>query len=472
MPITFCGRREWRARCAPIALVAFAAMLAAAPAQPATFVVKTLSDAATAPPDSLRWALEQANASPGPHTITFEVSGSIVMVAPLPDWTETLTIDGTGRRITIDGANRFRMFINYTGKGLTLRNLTLTRANCNESSAATPSSSGDCASGGSSAQGAAVFASGPLRIENTTITGNQGEYGIVSLAQQTGDTSVPASLLNSTIANNRSASSGAVAVTGGRLNIVNSTLSGHTDPAGTPAASLFIAGRGSARLSNTVFSGPGCGNANAPEDLIDAGGNLAEDMSCAFTQSSSLQGTLAQLFPLGDNGGDTFTMKPRTGSPAIDQGVNALAVAAPGTAALSTDQRGLPRISPSGGRVDRGSVEVQAPATCTAVATPNTLWAPNRKLVDIVVKVTASLGASWTLRSVTSSEPDAGMGRDDLPADIQGWTLGTADAAGRLRAERNGAASRVYTLTYAVSDAAGGAGSCQALIQVPANQRR
>ncbi|KAI8475422.1 MAG: hypothetical protein J3K34DRAFT_456322 [Monoraphidium minutum] len=60
----------------------------------------------------------------------------------------------------------------------------------------------------------------------------------------------------------------------------------------------------------------------------------------------------ADLGPLQDNGGPGPTRIPGPGSPALQSGSNAAA------AALTTDQRGLPRIA--GGVVDMGAVEVQS----------------------------------------------------------------------------------------------------------------
>ncbi|KAI8475425.1 MAG: pectin lyase fold/virulence factor [Monoraphidium minutum] len=60
----------------------------------------------------------------------------------------------------------------------------------------------------------------------------------------------------------------------------------------------------------------------------------------------------ANLGPLQENGGNGPTRIPNPGSPALQSGSNAAAVA------LTTDQRGLPRIA--GGVVDMGAVEAQS----------------------------------------------------------------------------------------------------------------
>jgi hypothetical protein len=64
------------------------------------------------------------------------------------------------------------------------------------------------------------------------------------------------------------------------------------------------------------------------------------------------------LGALADNGGPTLTHLPLLGSPAIDGGSDAAAVAA----GLTVDQRGQPRFL---GTVDIGAVEVEADLSLT-----------------------------------------------------------------------------------------------------------
>ena len=66
------------------------------------------------------------------------------------------------------------------------------------------------------------------------------------------------------------------------------------------------------------------------------------------------------------------------------------------------------------------------------------------------------------------------MTRDDVPNDIQHFVVGTADTAGKLRAERSGTSSgpddkpgRVYALEYRGSDRAGNVATCGARVHVP-----
>jgi hypothetical protein len=103
--------------------------------------------------------------------------------------------------------------------------------------------------------------------------------------------------------------------------------------------------------------------------------------------------------------------------------------------------------------------------------------ANNHKLVTVTATapmLTDSGGSGpngLTLFSVRSSQPDSGLGPDDVPTDIQGWTTGTnltngQLSSGKLRAERYGGA-RVYTLTYQGKDLAGNTAECKPTVTVP-----
>ncbi len=116
------------------------------------------------------------------------------------------------------------------------------------------------------------------------------------------------------------------------------------------------------------------------------------------------------------------------------------------------------------------------PPTVSCSSNPSTLWPPNHKLANVSASVSVtdseSGPAGFTLLSVTSSEPDNGLGDGDTANDIQGWSTGTADTSGQLRAERSGTGSgRTYTLTYQGVDAAGNSATCATRVTVPHDQR-
>jgi hypothetical protein len=116
-------------------------------------------------------------------------------------------------------------------------------------------------------------------------------------------------------------------------------------------------------------------------------------------------------------------------------------------------------------------VDTTAP-TVTVTLTPDTLWPPNHRLVQISATVAAGDACAGTLPavlySITSSEPDNGLGDGDTSGDISSAALGTPDTTFALRAERSGSGpGRVYTVTYRATDPTGNAGTGSAAVGVP-----
>ena len=115
--------------------------------------------------------------------------------------------------------------------------------------------------------------------------------------------------------------------------------------------------------------------------------------------------------------------------------------------------------------------DTKAP-TVTCGATPSRLSLPanNHKLVGITTTVQVTDSGSgdggFKLVSVKSSQPDSGLGPDDVAGDMPNWSTGTADTSGQLRAERYGK-DRVYTLNYEGYDKAGNKATCSATVTVP-----
>jgi hypothetical protein len=79
--------------------------------------------------------------------------------------------------------------------------------------------------------------------------------------------------------------------------------------------------------------------------------------------------------------------------------------------------------------------------------------------------------AGFTLLTATSNEPDNGLGDGDTANDIQGFSFGTSDITGMLRAERSGRGTgRVYSLSYQGADLAGNVTPCTTFVTVPHDQ--
>src|SRR4029077_10669211 len=74
------------------------------------------------------------------------------------------------------------------------------------------------------------------------------------------------------------------------------------------------------------------------------------------------------LGPLASNGGPTKTQALLPGSPAIDAG-NPVPPGSAGDACAATDQRGIVRPQPPGGRCDIGAFETAATVTSTSTTT-------------------------------------------------------------------------------------------------------
>ncbi len=119
------------------------------------------------------------------------------------------------------------------------------------------------------------------------------------------------------------------------------------------------------------------------------------------------------------------------------------------------------------------SVVDTTPPTLGVSLSPTTLWPPNHRMVAVTVAVTAADAcgvSSVQLASATSSEPEdaSGSGDGNTTEDLQGASIGTPDTMVLLRAERTGdGPGRIYTLTYAATDASGNTSSALGLVTVP-----
>jgi hypothetical protein len=122
------------------------------------------------------------------------------------------------------------------------------------------------------------------------------------------------------------------------------------------------------------------------------------------------------------------------------------------------------------------TVGATTPPTLGLTLSPNSLWPPNHRLVQITATVETSdacdANPAVALVSITSNEPDDGLGDGDQPNDIQAVgggpiPFGTDVRSFLLRAERSGMGTgRVYTVTYMVKDASGNESSASARVTV------
>jgi chitodextrinase len=113
-------------------------------------------------------------------------------------------------------------------------------------------------------------------------------------------------------------------------------------------------------------------------------------------------------------------------------------------------------------------VDSTAPAITRLAASPNVLTPPNHQLVPVTIAVTASDAVDTTpiarILSVTSNEPDNGLGDGDTVGD---WEI-TGDLTLNLRAERSGTGTgRIYSILVEVRDDAGNASMGTVRVTVP-----
>jgi peptide/nickel transport system substrate-binding protein len=108
------------------------------------------------------------------------------------------------------------------------------------------------------------------------------------------------------------------------------------------------------------------------------------------------------------------------------------------------------------------------PPTVTCAATPARIWLHNGKLVPVEVDVEVtdegSGSAGFVLKSVSSDEPGEG--------DVQDFAVGTADTAGRIRAERDPEGDgRTYTFVYEGADLEGNTATCETTVEIVRRKR-
>ena len=161
-----------------------------------TITVNTLEDPGSAAPAcALRDAITAANtetavngcaAGTGNDTINFNVSGTITLSSTLPPIANTspgsLTIDGSGQAITIDGADSYQVLSVNSGATLNLDNMTIAHGNAawgggifnngGNVNVADSTFSGNRAGGYG---GGGVYSQGTLTVTNSTFLANIGD---------------------------------------------------------------------------------------------------------------------------------------------------------------------------------------------------------------------------------------------------------------------------------------------------------
>ncbi|MBZ5638741.1 MAG: PKD domain-containing protein [Acidobacteriia bacterium] len=135
------------------------------------------------------------------------------------------------------------------------------------------------------------------------------------------------------------------------------------------------------------------------------------------------------------------------------------------------------RVTDATGKTSTDDVVIRVvdttPPRVEVIVSPSRLWPPNHRMLDIHADLRVDECGPFTvnLESVTSNEPDNGLGDGDTAGDVQGVLAGTPDVDFAVRAERAGGGSgRVYTVVYRVTDAVGLATIATASVTVPHDQ--
>lgn len=352
-----------------------AVLLAAAPAQAASFnVTKTTdtNDAACTPADcSLREAIGAAQGAAGDDVVNVP-AGTYILSAQLgelvynPSPAAALTVVGAGARTTaVDGADNALDILagTVTIIGLTMRNgsATFTGGGLQTSSGTTTTlrdvTIADNVTG-DGGDGGGIYNLGVMTLVNVAVTGNRTTFG--------GDgggiyTNGELHLVNVTISGNFGGSGGGIYAAGGTFTSRNATVTANTGGSTGQGGGIF-SGR-IPELTNTIvarnLAGAGASNCSFGAGATSNGGNLEGGTECGFVAATDRQNTDPLLLPLGNYGGQTNTHALAPTSPAIDTGV---AAGCPGT-----DQRGVFR--PLGAACDIGAYEFQPPDTTAPVTT-------------------------------------------------------------------------------------------------------
>lgn len=112
-------------------------------------------------------------------------------------------------------------------------------------------------------------------------------------------------------------------------------------------------------------------------------------------------------------------------------------------------------------------LDTAVPEITALTATPSVIPQTNHEMVSVVVSASISgcdSTASCRIVSVTSNEPDDGLGDGDTATD---WTI-TGELTLDVRAERAGRGTgRVYTITVACTDASGNTSTSTVTVTVP-----
>jgi len=366
----------------------------------------------------------------GSDTIVFSVSGTITLSSTLGSLPaiansspESLTIDGTGRTITVDGANFNGVFVVNSGATLNLNRLTIAHGNQSAgeygggiNNLGTLTVTNSTVSNNSADNGGGIANFGTLTVTNSTVSSNSAAalYG-GGIDNQFGTL---LTVVNSTFSGNSAASEGGGIFNGSMLMVSNSTFSSNSanegggieNDGGTPTVTNSILAKST--------SGGNCAGTGTPP-VTNGGYNISDDGTCGFGSSTAVNGDTigdsvsdsnVALIPSGlaNNGGPTATLALEPGSYAI--------AAIPTADCPATDQRGAPRPAPGHSACDVGAFEYggvvpsPTPAQTTSMSVAASLAfgdvAVGQKVTKDVTIYNTGKTNSLVISSATLSDPE------------------------------------------------------------------
>jgi predicted outer membrane repeat protein len=410
----------------PLGAVLIHSVLRATPVTVNIITVNTNADPGPTADCDLRDAITAANnktatngcvAGTGDDAIHFNIGSpaTITLGSALPAIANTspntLTIDGTGQSITIDGDSTYQIFSVNSGATLTLNDLTLADGN------------------GGGGSGGAINNSGTLTVTNSTFSNNSapGPPGVYGGAIYS---TLSLTVTNSTFSGNSAGGLGG-AINSNAATITNSTFSGNSASVGDSVV-------GGATVSNSILSASS--GTNCDGTITDDGYNISynssgSDTSCGFSGTGANGDTLGDnvnpllaIAGLANNGGPTDTIALQGNGPAI------AAIPSASCTATTTDQRGDPRPAPGKTACDIGAYESQiaevgtdqAAATSTSSCAASSFNFASRDVVagsmlalEIgtggysgepgITTPTDDNGGSWTCTIAQEGDDDSGV---------------------------------------------------------------
>ena len=346
---------------------------------------------------TLRGAIEEANALPGPDRIIVR-SGTYSLTTPDRedlsasgdlDITDSLTLNGAGADETIIDAGGLDRGLDLFGpdKEVTISGLTIRNGSLPEGLAGNEAGGGGIRNGATltlnavKLQGNRVNGTSPADagggllniatcvLRESTIEQNRAARGGGIANQADSTLKIQASTLhdnqagggagffneggavivNSTFSGNRARegtlSSGGGLLNRGNLDLLQSTIANNQ----ASKAGGGIRNEGDLTLANTLLAGNLSGDCDLPRAIASLGHNLDSDTTCGLSAATDLSGMDPKIDALAAHGGPTKTYGLLLGSPAVDQGRDLHAEG------ISTDQRGIAR--PQGRAFDIGAFE-------------------------------------------------------------------------------------------------------------------